>query len=156
MLARILHIILFSIILFSSAGISIHQHYCLDELKSTSLLWEGKTCHEKATEKLCSNTSSKKCCAKKAQKTLATCHNAAKATNGNCCHNESQQLKIESDWTSNILQNQIIKSFQPIVFMQNLAFFLIYPSNTFDFPTVSYQTPLLFSDILLLKQSFLH
>lgn len=45
MIQRILHITLASLVLFSSTGLLVNQHFCKSELKHSALFAPAKSCH---------------------------------------------------------------------------------------------------------------
>lgn len=53
MLQRVFHISLALLLLISSSGLVLSQHFCRGELKSTALFVEASSCHSKAVRKHC-------------------------------------------------------------------------------------------------------
>ncbi len=76
--SRFLHIILSFLVLFSSTGLLVNQHFCRSELKHTALFAPAKRCHAQA---------------------MANCpmHAAAQKEQKGCCDDESHFLKHKQE-----------------------------------------------------------
>ena len=49
LIQRIIYIVMSLILGIASSGVMVNQHYCQNELKSSSLFFEAKPCYEKKT-----------------------------------------------------------------------------------------------------------
>ena len=77
MLKQSLHIALCLLLYLSTAGISIHSHFCKNELKSISVMVKAESCHSK-----------KKSCPH---------HPPKKEERKDCCQNETSFEKLDID-----------------------------------------------------------
>lgn len=84
MIARIAHITLAFLLFFSSTGLLMNKHYCQEELKSVALFAKAKSCQ---------HTKEIPC---PVHGTMIVPDEDAKG----CCNNESEYLKIDTDWVS--------------------------------------------------------
>ena len=86
--ARLFHITLSFLVLFSSTGLLIDQHYCRNELKHSALFTAAKSCHAAA---------------------MPNCpmHAAAQKEQKGCCDDESHFLKHKQDQVQS--ENELVK-----------------------------------------------
>lgn len=75
---RLFHIILSILVLFSSTGLLINQHYCRNELKHSALFAAAKSCHAQPAPS-------------------CPMHAPSKKEQKGCCENESHFLKHKQD-----------------------------------------------------------
>ena len=142
MITRVLNIILATVVLFSSTGFIVSNHYCQNELKGTSLFIPVEGCDDMPVKTSCSSDKN-------------SCSNHT-GDDGNCCDNERTYYKLDQDQQvqtfelNNLLKNPVLLS-------------VIFVALNIDFPTVDKQTrhfltykpPIVSKDIPLLLQTFL-
>ena len=50
---RLLHILLATLVLFGSAGVTVNRHFCMGELKAVAIFGEAEKCHKDQAKKQC-------------------------------------------------------------------------------------------------------
>ena len=107
--------------LFISCGWSVNKHYCKDKFKSLALFVMPQTCHTEGgivvenddvfdnfflkvnkLKKCCRSADVKNCCSIKDKRSLS-CEKQKEG--GNCCHNESEFVKLNENLISPVFQN---------------------------------------------------
>jgi hypothetical protein len=76
------HIILLFAVLFSSTGITVSRHYCMNELKGVSYFGESRGCH----------ASDHKGCVLGGH-----CGKSGAREKGNCCNDKAEYYKLEQE-----------------------------------------------------------
>lgn len=126
MLRQYLHIILATILLVSTTGITVKRHYCLDEFRYASLdIW------------------SLPCCSDDAEKIPP------------CCSDEFERHQVEDDFHSasgpSLLAPVLLPCFPPLPPQKIILAGADSPEHFLP----RYKPPLLYKDILVQKQTFL-
>ena len=151
MILKIVHIGLASLIFFSSMGITVHKHFCHNELKTVQLYGKAKSCKEvKKKErfpKLC-------CIGKIATHSTETC--PLNTENEPCKHCEDvvEFLVLDDiiELPNYLFQVNEFKVYTPILVLEFARLQLNYPTPIYQ----NYKPPLPFKqDFSILYQTFL-
>jgi hypothetical protein len=129
-------------VLISSAGIVINQHFCQDQLKSSSLFVSAENCHD-AKKKFCPN-----------HMNMESDEQESKSGK-NCCDDESEYISVDNE---QVIPSQLDYSID-IDFV--VAYVVAYCSTITDWefylePTFElYKPPPIFDDLVIVHQAIL-
>ncbi|MEL6659483.1 MAG: hypothetical protein AAFP77_31190 [Bacteroidota bacterium] len=142
MLYRLFHILLAFLLLISSTGLVLSQHYCLGELKSSALFADATPCYVQQAKK-------RKC-------QSHTAGTQVKATKRSCCDTTVDFLQLEDD---QLAQDITIPSLNVPVLISSLQVVLGVFTTTEDDRKachyLNYKPPLLVCDRPVSFQTFL-
>ncbi|MCO6492082.1 MAG: hypothetical protein J5I98_26935 [Phaeodactylibacter sp.] len=131
---RLFHITLSVLILFSSTGLLINQHYCRKELKHSALFAPAKSCHARPA---------------------ASCpmHAPAQESQKGCCENESHFLKHKQDQVQ--IDAETVKAPASVFALVMPAFDATLPAfSRRNIHYLNYKPPLIFRDFPASLQVF--
>lgn len=150
--SRLLNIILALLIITSSTGFVINQHYCQGELKETAFMVKAKTCHDRSSV---SNHSGPMAnmpanCPMHQTNNPSSCEEKK-----DCCNDETEFVKLDID--------QEISSFKlPKIYGPVMAAILVFSyqmdylsPNLSPVPYLNYKPPLIVCDMPASLQTFL-
>lgn len=152
MAGKLLNIILAFLVITSSTGFVINQHYCQGELKGTAFMVKAKTCHDSASE---------------SEQSLhladmpANCpmHQTSKSSSceekKGCCNDETEFVKLDIDQEISSLKLPEI-SIPVISAILVFSYQLNYLSPELSpVPYLNYKPPLIVCDLPASLQTFL-
>ena len=146
---RFLHILLASLLWFSSTGVVLSMHYCQDNLRDVALFVKAENCH---AQKQKENAMPKGCPMHQAP---STTHQTEEDPEKNCCDDTAEYLQLQED----ILKTDIeFKSFiLPLLFAINwqMAGQSPYSTDRISVDYLFYKPPLLVCDRPVVLQTFL-
>ena len=105
---RIISLLMCFLLLLSSNGFALHEHFCSTENSSTYSLISSETCkHEKKT-----------CCASNAVKSCANSNIEEHTEKEDCCNDELRFSKLEIEYLTSVSEIEI-ENAEVIVFTDN-------------------------------------
>ncbi len=152
MAGRLLNIILALLVITSSTGFVINQHYCQGELKGTAIVVKAKTCHDRSveSEQEAHMANMPANCPMHASKKSSSCEEKK-----DCCNDETEYVKLDID--QEISSFKLPKISSPVF----IAILVFCYSLDYDGPELSpvhylnYKPPLIVCDIPSSLQIFL-
>ena len=140
MAGNALHIILLFAVFYSTAGITVSRHYCMNELKGVSFFGETRGCH----------VSDHKGCVLGGH-----CGRSDGREKGNCCNDSAEYFKLEEE------KQITLAGFEPVVAPDQFVAIapslraLFLPSWKLSFNYLLFKPPIICCDFQSLLQIFL-